>query len=211
MKINGLRLAVVTAALVLLMTQFVGAAETKGRDAHEQASTASATAPAAAPGVWRGGMKMGMMGRMSEMIPADKKEAFDAIEAKYAPLADKAHQDVYAKNAELSGALAANPVDEAKVKALGKELGALYAKLSDLETEMRLEMRKQGIPFGPYMQPRHGRMGGGAMQGKMGGHGAMMGGHGGRMGGPGGMTPGCPMMQTMQHGQPAAPAEDAKK
>ena len=186
MKNKGMRMVVVIAAMVLLATQFVVAAEKKEHNAHEQAP-AVATAPAAAPSAGHGDMKMGMMEHMGGMIPADKKDAFDAIEAKFKAQVTKLHQDVYAKNAELTGALAASSVDEAKTKALSKELNGLYAQLNDIETEKRLEMRKQGIPFGPYMQPHHGKMGGGMMGGK---------------------SMSCPMMQNMQgmqHGQPAAP------
>lgn len=211
MNSKALRMAVVVTALVLLTTQFVVAAEKKAHEGHEQptaaaapaaATTAAPAAPMAGHGAGHGGMKMPMMEHRGGMVPAEKKDVFDAIEAKYKPQFAKLHQDAYAKNAELSGALAASAVDEGKVKTLSKELNAINAQLNDLETEKRLEMRKQGVPFGPYMQPHHSKMGGGMMEGKMGG---MMGG-----------KTGCPMMQNMQHGaQPAqptqAPAEEPKK
>ena len=109
----------------------------------------------------------GMMGRgmpdTASMIPAEKRAAYDAVTAKYKEHKSKLNQDIFAKTTELNGALAASDLDEVKAKTLAKELGSLYGRLSEIETEERIELRKQGVPFGPYMmqQGMRGISGGG--------------------------------------------------
>jgi Spy/CpxP family protein refolding chaperone len=141
-----------------------------------------------------------------DMIAPEKKEIFDAIMKKFKDQSQKVHQDMFAKQAELIGALAAGTVDEAKAKTLSKEFNALQAQLNDLDTERKIEMRKQGIPFGPYMLPHHGMGPGGPGQGGP-GHGMGPGGPG--HGGPGHGGPG--MGKGDYPPPPPAPPADAKK
>lgn len=184
MKSKALRLSILLAGMLLLAAQMGVAAETKGHGPDGPVPKHEQTAP--------GPMGMpGMGGNMPGMVPPEKKDAYDAIVAKYKDQNLKLHQDVFAKQTEISGALAASSIDEGKVKTLTKELNGLQTQIQDLDTEKKIEMRKQGIPFGPYMLPHHGMGGMGGM-----GKGAMMSGKG--MGG-------SPMMQGMQHETPPPP------
>lgn len=152
---KSLKLSLVLAGLLLLAAQ--------GSVAGEKPAPGDAGPPP------RHGMGGPGHGPGPGMIPPEKKDAFDAIMLKFKDQSQKLHQDMFAKQVELTGALAASAVDEGKVKALGKELNTLQSQLNDLDVERKLEMRKQGIPFGPYMLPFHG----GGMEGH-GGKGGFM-------------------------------------
>ncbi|BDQ33771.1 hypothetical protein JCM14722_13130 [Pseudodesulfovibrio portus] len=119
-----------------------------------------------------GGKGYGGMWRGYQATPG-QQEAFRKITEKYQPQFIKLADKLWAKRAQLNGALAQEKIDRQQAKAFAKEAGDLLAQSYELQVEMLADMREQGLSyFGMGMM--HGGMMGGGMMDMM--HGGMMGG-----------------------------------
>ena len=142
------------------------------------------------------GMQQGYAQGYAQMSP-EQLQQMRQIQSRYADKMYDFRSRLYAKQQELSAAMAADEVNTSKVNALVSEINELRGKLFSARTEMQLEMRQQGLMpyYGGYgMGP--GMMRGGRGMGPGMGPGMM---HGGYGMGPGMMGPG------MRHGRGMGP------
>jgi len=145
------------------------------------------------------GMQQGYGQGYAQMSP-EQLQQVRQIQAQYADKMYDLRSRLYAKQQELSAAMAADEVDTGKVNSLVSEINELRGELFSARTEMQLEIRQQGLfpTYGGYgMGPgmmMHGRgMGPGMMHRGYGMGPGMM--HGGPGMGPGmgqGRMYGCP-------------------
>lgn len=187
-----------TCAALALTSSLALAAEPVAKDAPKPVPAPAGPHAGHGKGAQMGmgaGMGAGMgHGALSALTP-EKQELARTLMAAHSKAMAPLHQSLYAKNAALEALNAAGEGDSAKAKAVIREIADLNAKMLTENAKFRAQMVKQTGLRTPVMG--HGPMG----MGMMGGKGGMMGGKGGMMGG---MS--CPMMQNMQHGQPAPAA-----
>ncbi|MBF0527586.1 MAG: hypothetical protein HQK56_21110 [Deltaproteobacteria bacterium] len=72
-----------------------------------------------------------------------------ALGEKFLKDTEKLRADLYRKHTELNYLLAAQPIDEAKVKGVQKEINSLKAQMADKKVEYMVEARKKNPNWTP--------------------------------------------------------------
>lgn len=103
----------------------------------------------------------------------EQVKAYQMITEKYQPRFLELADQMWAKSAQLNGAIAQDKIDKALVKKLAKETGAIMAQTYELRVEMLVDMREQGLSYYGMGMMHGGMMGGGMMGGGMMGGGMM--------------------------------------
>jgi len=112
------------------------------------------------------GMQRGYGQGYGQMDP-EKMQQMRDIQADYAEEMYELRSQLFAKQQELSAAMAGERVNEEQARSLVSEINDLRGELFSQRMEMRMEMRQQGLmsPYGGYGMMGPGMMGQGMMHG----------------------------------------------
>ena len=115
------------------------------------------------PGNGQRGMGPGMMygqgngmgpGGAAQQLSPEQSEKLQALSLEYGDKAEALNKKLFAKNAELDAAYAAEKIDIGKVKSLAGQIGDLRGELFRLRAEYRAKLIAEDI-----INPWHGRRG----------------------------------------------------
>lgn len=101
----------------------------------------------------------GQMSNLTTEQQAARQKAFDQFQTSTADL----RQQMMSKRYEYKALLTSKPVDEQKVAAVGKEIGALQDRMNQSRVEMDIQLAKAGVPMmgGHGSMKNHGSQGNG--------------------------------------------------
>lgn len=110
------------------------------------------------PGYGKGGrgygMGPGIYGQGGQQLTPEQYEKLQGLSEEYGRKAEALNKKLWAKDAELDAAYAAEKIDTGKVKSLAAEVGDLRGELFQLRAEYRAKLISEGI-IGAW----HGRRG----------------------------------------------------